>query len=418
MTAGQIFTVTGFSAAGDGKAEHEGRVYYFPGTAPGDRVSAVIDTPANRARISRYMLIEEGESRRIPPCPYYGLCGGCALLHVSESAYDAFKDGKAARAAPEITPLPPARSRAGGRRRADFACKTGEDGAVSLGFFARKSGYVADIPSCLVCTPAINALLPALKEALSQCHKPGVVTGVSVTDTEAGADILFKADGFLAPKDTARLKELALREDVARVALLTRGEGAPVTLAGETVYADFSGVRAVIPPGAFLQATAAGAAAIADFIADALQEADTLADLYCGCGPYALPAAKAGKRVVAYEGSSFQTEALKRSAAEAGVSDNITAVTRDLYKKPVTAKQLSGFDAAIINPPRNGALPQYKELAASGIPKIICVSCSPDSFTRDAKLLRQKGYRPAALLPVDQFYGNAHMETVALMRLC
>jgi 23S rRNA (uracil1939-C5)-methyltransferase len=96
--------------------------------------------------------------------------------------------------------------------------------------------------------------------------------------------------------------------------------------------------------------------------------------------------------------------------------ENLTSEQRDLFKKPVTAKELAGFDAAIINPPRVGAKEQTKELAASGVSTIAMISCNPATFTRDAKMLKEAGFSLASVRGLDQFVWSPHLEIAAVFK--
>ena len=85
-------------------------------------------------------------------------------------------------------------------------------------------------------------------------------------------------------------------------------------------------------------------------------------------------------------------------------------INRDLFKKPLLVKQLNNYDVVIMDPPRAGAMAQSKELSKSDVKKIIYVSCNPNTFMRDQKILEQGGYKMATLIPVDQFVGSSHWE--------
>ncbi len=86
---------------------------------------------------------------------------------------------------------------------------------------------------------------------------------------------------------------------------------------------------------------------------------------------------------------------------------------RDLFRRPLTAKELAGFDAVVLDPPRAGAKEQVIELAASGVPRIAYVSCNPTTFARDARELVQAGYALDWIQPVGQFRWSTHVELAA-----
>ena len=89
---------------------------------------------------------------------------------------------------------------------------------------------------------------------------------------------------------------------------------------------------------------------------------------------------------------------------------------RDLFERPLTLKELKGFDAIVFDPPRAGALMQATEIARSRAPVVIGVSCNPVSFARDAAVLRDGGYELTEVTPVDQFVYSSHVELVGVFR--
>jgi 23S rRNA (uracil1939-C5)-methyltransferase len=88
--------------------------------------------------------------------------------------------------------------------------------------------------------------------------------------------------------------------------------------------------------------------------------------------------------------------------------------SRDLFRNPLTAKELDAFDAVVLDPPRAGATAQSGELAKSRVSRVIYGSCDPGSFARDARTLQDGGYRLEKLLPIDQFLWSPHVELIAL----
>jgi 23S rRNA (uracil1939-C5)-methyltransferase len=108
--------------------------------------------------------------------------------------------------------------------------------------------------------------------------------------------------------------------------------------------------------------------------------------------------------------------ALKRAAATATGLKPITTERRDLFKNPLLAAELKGFDAVVFDPPRQGAQAQARELAAGKVPVVVAVSCNATTFARDLRLLLDGGYRLTTVTPVDQFRYSAHVEIVARLQ--
>ncbi len=85
---------------------------------------------------------------------------------------------------------------------------------------------------------------------------------------------------------------------------------------------------------------------------------------------------------------------------------------RDLFRSPLHDKELSRFEAVVLDPPRAGAKEQIALLARSSVGRIAYVSCNPATFARDAKTLVEGGYRLEWVKPVGQFRWSTHVELV------
>jgi 23S rRNA (uracil1939-C5)-methyltransferase len=94
----------------------------------------------------------------------------------------------------------------------------------------------------------------------------------------------------------------------------------------------------------------------------------------------------------------------------------VTLSRRDLFREPLTVKELAKFDAVVIDPPRAGAKAQTETLAISNVPVVAAFSCNPATFARDARAMVDGGYRLEAVTPIDQFRWSAHVELAAVFR--
>lgn len=175
---------------------------------------------------------------------------------------------------------------------------------------------------------------------------------------------------------------------------------------------------AALPPGSFLQATAAGEAALAHLVMEAVDGARGAAravDLFSGVGTFALRLAER-VRVSAYESSATAIEALNKAVRGAAGLKPLAGEVRDLFRRPLLAQEMKGVDVAVFDPPRQGAEAQARQLAASAVPLVIGVSCDPVTFARDAQILAEGGYRLERVTPVDQFLYSSHVEVVGVFR--
>jgi 23S rRNA (uracil1939-C5)-methyltransferase len=168
------------------------------------------------------------------------------------------------------------------------------------------------------------------------------------------------------------------------------------------------------PPGVFLQATEAAEQFLAAKICAALQGVDTVADLFAGVGTISLPIAEFAS-VHAVDLETAALAALSRGSRVDGLRP-VKVETRDLFRRPLTPKDLAAFGAVVFDPPRAGAQEQARELAGSGVPLVITVSCNAHTFARDAAILCAGGYEVIRIEPVDQFRCSPHLEIIGQFR--
>jgi 23S rRNA (uracil1939-C5)-methyltransferase len=91
----------------------------------------------------------------------------------------------------------------------------------------------------------------------------------------------------------------------------------------------------------------------------------------------------------------------------------VSVEVRELFRRPLEPAELAKAEAVVIDPPRAGAKAQSERLAASAVPRLAAVSCNPETFARDARILVDGGWRIDWVRPVDQFRWSAHVELVA-----
>ncbi len=169
-----------------------------------------------------------------------------------------------------------------------------------------------------------------------------------------------------------------------------------------------------LPPGAFLQATEAGEAALAARVRNALAGAHRIADLFAGVGTLSLRLAEFA-RVQAFDFEEPALEALAKASHVEGLRP-VSVETRDLFRRPLGPAELAVFDAVVFDPPRAGAEQQARALAGSVVPLVVAVSCNVQTFARDAAILCAGGYELAQVEPIDQFRHSPHVEIIAIFK--
>jgi 23S rRNA (uracil1939-C5)-methyltransferase len=395
---------------GDGVADGTDGPIYVSGTLPGETVE--VEPVAGHPDRRHLLTIETPSAERIAPiCPHFGVCGGCALQHWQTSSYRAWKRDLVVttlRQAGIEAPVGDLIDAHGdGRRRAVFHARRGTRDVLEVGFSAARAHHLIAIDRCPVLAKSLDDALPAawaIAEALGRTKKP---LDIQVTATDSGLDIDVRGSGPLTTKATATLAQVAARQNLAR---LTRHGDLIVQARPPSLR--IGAVTVILPPAAFIQATAEGEAVLARLVLSGCAGRKSLADLFAGIGPFALRLAAQAK-VTAIDDNDGAIAALKRAAASTARLKPVTAERRDLFKNPLLTAELDRFDAVVFDPPRQGADAQSRALAASRVPLIVAVSCNPGTFARDIRHLIDGGYRLTAVTPVDQFRYTEHVEIVA-----
>jgi 23S rRNA (uracil1939-C5)-methyltransferase len=395
---------------GDGVADTPSGPLYVPYTLPGETIE-VEPVPGQPDR--RHLLrIETASAERIEPfCPHFGVCGGCAIQHWSPDRYREWKRSLVAAALDQagldatVDELIDAHGE--GRRRATFHARRGARDVLEVGFAALRAHHIVAIDRCPVLAPSLDGAIPtawAVTEALGPQSKP---LDIQVTATDVGIDMDVRGSGPLPPSRVTALAKLAATHRLAR---LTRHGELIAQRAVPTVTIGRANVA--LPPGVFLQATAAGEQTLAGLVAGHVGNAKTIADLFCGIGPFALRLAERA-RIAAFDSDAPAVAALVQATNMTPGLKPIEAASRDLFRRPLVPPELKRFGAAVFDPPRQGAEAQARELAKSAVPVIVGVSCNPATFARDVRILVDGGYKLVAVTPVDQFRHSAHVEIVA-----
>ena len=357
--------------------------------------------------------VSPGPHHAQPPCRHFGRCGGCQLQHLDEETLAGFVRDRVLYAAegqgliPErVAPvhLSPPRT----RRRATLRAVNG-GGRPLIGFNEGASHKVVDMRECHVLAPALFALVEPLRRMLAP-RRDRYALEIALALTVQGVDCAIKGLALDGLAQTEALLDFCRELGLARLTL-DQGYGAETLWEPEPVAVTLSGIPVDYPAGAFLQATADGEAALVEAVREGLAGADRVADLFSGLGTFAFALAGAA-RVSAAEAARDAHLACRAAAGRAGLP--VGAVHRDLFRNPLRAEELRGFDGVVLDPPRAGAREQVLQLAASEVPRIAYVSCNPSSWARDGRILAEAGYRLAELRPVGQFRWSNHVELASL----
>jgi 23S rRNA (uracil1939-C5)-methyltransferase len=399
-------------AQGDGVGLWQGKPLFVPFVLPGEPVRAEVTRKTRDGAFARLLEILEPTPERIePPCRHFGTCGGCATQHLAAESAAAWKRARIVEAlakrglgdvpVADTVSIPP-----GSRRRAQFAYRTRKRGAV-IGFNERASEAIVDLAECPLLDPSLFSLVDSFRALLAEITTPDTTGDIWVTRLDEGFDVFVDLPAVPDLTVIERLSSFGREAGPMRLSWRHDGHIEPIATFGRAVL-NIGDVQVSPPPGAFLQPSAEGEAAIATKVTEAIGDSRSIADLFCGLGTFALRLA-AGRKVYAADGDDGLIGAL-------AATGRVEAERRDLYQRPLVEAELARFDAVIFDPPRAGARAQAKALAVGGPAIVVAVSCNPATFARDARILVDGGYGIEGITPIDQFPWSGHVELVADFR--
>ena len=429
----------------------DGKVVFVEGALPFEAVRANIHRKKNNWEMGSLLEVVHESSQRVRPgCPHFGLhagaCGGCKMQHLEANAQVAVKQRAMednlwhlGKVKPENILRPIYGPTWGYRYRARLSVRDVlKKGTVLVGFHERKSRYVADMQTCPVLPPHINALLMPLRalieslEARATCPQIELACGDHVTalvlrhlEPLSGGDIVLlklfatkhHVQWWLQAKgpDTVALLEGQLQEQLA-YELPEYGVTMPFR------PTDFTQVNPHINRVLVTRALR---------LLDA-QAHERVIDWFCGLGNFTLPIATMAGQVLGIEGSEAlvararenlawnQSQRKTAFAPTQFAARNLFDMTPELLVADGTA------DKWLVDPPREGAfalvqalaaLHQQPELMQAWNPpkRIVYVSCNPATLARDAGLLvNSAGYTCSAAGAVNMFPHTAHVESMAV----
>ncbi|MDQ8700829.1 methyltransferase [Hyphomicrobium sp. LHD-15] len=406
MAESTELTIERLGAKGDGIAMREGAPVYVPFALPGEQW---------RIGSEGAQRLKDSAERVEPACRHFLQCGGCLAQHMSPALYRDWKHGLVVEAFrhrgldAEVAPVVVVD---GNSRRRAFLGVERRGAEVIIGFREEGQHTLVDLAECPVLDPQIVATVPGLREMARRVMVDRAGGRLVVTKLDHGLDVSFdNGRKDLSPHERAELGALAQKMRLARLVV-----GGEEIVSGGRPVLTIGGVEVEIAPGLFLQAVPEAERLLADLCVAALpKRAKKVADLFSGVGTLTFPLARRAS-VVAYDSDRRAINALAGAMRHAQGLKPVTATVRDLYRDPLSARELAEFDAVVLDPPRAGAAEQAERLAKSKVPVVIAVSCNPATLARDARTLIDGGYRMGPVTPIDQFLFSPHVEAVTVFQ--
>ena len=422
-----------------------GKVIFVEGALPGERVHFTLLRRKKNWETARMTVLLRPSALRVePPCPHFGVCGGCAMQHLEPGAQVAVKQRvlednlwHIGRVRPVQILRPIHGPYWGYRYKARLSVNhVPKKGGVLVGFRERRSRFVADMKQCPVLPAHVSDMLVPLREligslsvydripqielALGNSRENGLVTAM-----------ILRIMAPLSDEDKVRLRLFADRYAI-QWWLQTKGPETVTLFYPEVPALQYAlpefGVIMPFMPSDFTQVNHHINEVLVSLALRLLQvkPGDTVLDLFCGLGNFTLPLATRAAKVVGMEGSPALVERAKAAARLNGLEEKTAFFVKDLFKmNEKDWVQAGKFDSVLIDPPRDGAQAICQTIAGlEGLHvkyrpgRILYVSCNPSTLARDAGILvGQGGYVLSQAGVINMFPHTAHVESIAVFDL-
>ncbi|WP_375619744.1 class I SAM-dependent RNA methyltransferase [Bartonella sp. TS25HLJMH] len=381
---------------------------YVPFTLPGE-----VALVSLRGKYGKLITLEEKSPERIEAnCQHFEHCGGCMLQHWRSDFYSSWKRQLVVDALKrhgiDVSVSPLIECGHHTRRRITLTALATQKGHI-IGFNRYLSHDVIALKECPVTRLEIMSKLDDIKVLCGLVSNHNKRFHITITSVENGLDVAL--NGCVVRDEHIRQKMVHAALSCGITRLSVEGE---VLIEREKPLVCFGDVRIELPPGGFLQATFEAENIMSNIILSHLKKAKNAVDLFSGVGTFALRMAKK-VNVHAVENDGVALENLNRAARFATGLKTVTCEKRDLFRRPLSGKELECFECVVFDPPRAGAQEQVRELAKATIPCVVAISCNPVTFARDLSLLVASGYTIEQIIPIDQFLWSPHVEIVAFL---
>ncbi len=430
--------------------------------AIGDRVSAKIKKVKQRYIEAIVVeVLEASPDRTEPVCSYFGVCGGCKLMHIRYEAQLLYKQKKVKDALEHLGDFvaPPVMAALASpdpvhyRNKIEFSCSNMRYLLVeelSLEELERPKGFalgfhtpgnfekVIDIDYCFLAKESMNRVLALTRQfALDNALEPygakahtGFLRNLVVRFSENREEVMVNLvtswyDEALMERYRMHLesgmpgqKMTVVNNVTERKNTVATGEKEFLLSGSGYITEQLGGLDFRISANSFFQTNSSQAEVLYHSILEVagLRLEDTVYDLYCGTGTITLYMAKYCRQVVGLEVVESSINDARSNAALNGVG-NAAFFQVDLKDFHAMLHTLASYDAPgviITDPPRAGMHPKALSTMLRLRPRrIVYVSCNPASLARDGKEICLQGYRLLSVQPVDMFPHTSHIESVA-----
>lgn len=426
----EVATVAALTHDAEGVVR-DGKAAFVAGALPGEKIRFK-RTRRHRQHDEAQLLevLEPSADRVTARCAHFGVCGGCALQHLSADAQLEIKQTELRdnlERVGKVTPaewLPPLRGPVWSyRRRARLGAKfVIKKDRVVVGFRERLAPYVAEVQRCEVLAEPVGALIAPLAGMLNELSIRHRIPQIEAAVADNVVALVLRVLDAPSADDVTKLKEFG-KVHAVRFYLQTGGLDSvtPLEAGGESLRYGLPqfNLQLEFTPTDFVQINAQINQALVGRAVEllALTPDSSVLDLFCGLGNFTLALARNAGRAVGVEGDPGLVERARHNARLNGI-DNAQFHVGDLGKPLDTALPWlqESYSHVLLDPPRAGASEVLGSISRLNPQRVLYISCHPGSFARDLGLLvHEHGMSLVAAGVLDMFPHTTHVESLAIL---
>ena len=434
----------GLDAEGRGMVEFNGRKFAIKGLLPGELATMELVYRAKDTGARLCQVLEPSSDRVEPACAVFDKCGGCQLLHMSETAQKAFKQGLCedllggfGKVRPILTAENPKNYR--NKVHAAFARKmVGHGSKIISGIFEEESHRVIETTDCLIQDKRAAEYLRTVRKLMQDTHtepynedtgrgtlryvflrtgrKSGEVLMALVTGTQE-----FPAKAKFAAEIRKKHPEIVtlIHNINPQKNSMVLGKKETVLYGNGYITDTLCGHIFRISVNSFYQVNSEQTEVLYKTAVELakLTKEDTVIDAYCGIGTISLMAADYAGKVIGVEVNAQAVKDAKDNAKRNNctnvefICQDAGAFMREQAKKGIAPQ------VVFMDPPRAGSDDAFLSSLVTMAPeRVVYISCNPETQARDLKMLVAKGYKVEVIQPVDMFPGTKHVEVACCLQ--
>ena len=417
-----------------------------PDTFTGQKVRVRLQRKRKGAWEGRALEYLENPAHFVKPsCEYFGLCGGCAMQHLSYESQLQHKHEQvqtllqnAGIAGYEDMGILGSPSEWAYRNKMEFsfgdACK---DGPMTLGMHRKNSTFdIITVDGCKIVEDDFNMILRFVLRYAQSFNLPfykkksheGFLRYLIVRRSESTGDLLInlvtttqrdfdftELANYLVHLGTKGKITGILHTYSDTLADAVKPESTKILYGQDSFTETILGLQFNISPYSFFQTNTKGAELLYKTALNMPQDitSKVVFDLYSGTGTIAQIMATKAKEVYGIEIVEEAVEKAKENAQLNGltnchfVAGDVLKEVENLHVKP---------ELIVLDPPREGIHPKaIDKIIGFDAKELLYISCKPTSLARDLPVFEQAGYKVQKVCCVDMFPHTYHVETIAYL---